>query len=180
METLVVGNVTLIHSAALTLAVIGSVTDLRSRRIPNHLVATGLALGLALNVQAAGFGGIASSLAGGVLGFTLFLPIFALGGMGGGDVKLMAAFGSLVGPIGVLRIALAAVLAGGLLALFAAWGSGRLMSTLNGVAALLWLWWCAGLRPSADLRLGNPSTLKIPYAVPIAAGTLVVALSHWS
>src|SRR5262249_42665906 len=119
-------------------------------------------------------------LGGAVLGLALFLPIFMLGGMGGGDVKLMAALGSLVGPMGVLGIALAAALAGGVLALFAAFWSGRLVSTLNGIAELLWLWWCAGVSPSPDLKLGNPATLKIPYALPIAAGTLFVALGHWS
>src|SRR5262245_2179308 len=171
---------TLINSSALILAAAGSVTDLRSRRSPNRLVVTGLVLGLALNVRAAGFAGIGSSLGGAVLGLALFLPIFLLGGMGGGDVKLMAALGSLVGPMGVLGIALAAALTGGVLGLFAAWWSGRLVSTLNGIVELLWLWWCAGVRPSPDLKLGNPATLKIPYALPIAAGTLFVALGRWS
>jgi len=171
---------TLINSSALILAAAGSVTDLRSRRIPNRLVVVGLVLGAALNARAAGLAGVGSSLAGGSLGLALFLPIFLLGGMGGGDVKLMAALGSMVGPMGIVRIALAAALAGGLLALMAAWWSGRLLSTLNGIAALLWLWWCAGIRPSPDLKLGNPSALKIPYALPIAAGTLFVALGRWS
>jgi prepilin peptidase CpaA len=43
--------------------------------------------------------------------------------MGGGDVKLMAAFGALLGPAGILSAALFAAIAGGVCALgFAIWG----------------------------------------------------------
>ncbi len=173
-------NVTLVSLAAFILAIAAGVTDLRSRRIPNRLVLAGLVLGLTLNTRAYGVAGLGSSLAGGGLGLALFLPFFLLGGMGGGDVKLLAALGSLVGPTDILKVALAAALAGGLLALAAAWWSGRLLATLNGVAGLLWFWLTTGVRPSPELSLANRTSLRIPYAIPIAAGTILVALGRWS
>lgn len=166
--------------AALALAAAACWTDLRTRRIPNALVLAGLAAGLALNGRDAGLAGAGTSLAGGAVGLALFLPFMILGGMGGGDVKLMAALGSLLGPTQVVRLALLTALAGGLLALLRAGREGRLGATLSGMAGLLRFWLHTGLRPSPDLNLSNPSTIRIPYAVAIACGMLAVALLPWS
>ena len=54
--------------------------------------------------------------AGATLGFAVFLVFYLLGGMGGGDVKLMAGFGSLLGPGAILWAAWIAAVAGGLMA----------------------------------------------------------------
>jgi len=54
--------------------------------------------------------------AGAAAGFLVFFVLHWMGGLGGGDVKLMAAFGALLGPAGVLTAALLAAVAGALLA----------------------------------------------------------------
>ncbi|MDQ6706950.1 MAG: prepilin peptidase [Acidobacteriota bacterium] len=46
----------------------------------------------------------------------LFLVFYLAGGMGGGDVKLMAGFGSLLGPAGVSKAAFLAAILGAILA----------------------------------------------------------------
>jgi prepilin peptidase CpaA len=46
----------------------------------------------------------------------MFLVFYLLGGMGGGDVKLMAGFGGLLGPSGILVATLFTGVVGGLLA----------------------------------------------------------------
>src|SRR5690348_3845619 len=72
--------------------------DVRTRRIPNALTAPMIAIGAVLNGVHAGMPGVAYSAAGLLLPIAiLFLP-FALGGIGGGDVKMMGAVGALVGP----------------------------------------------------------------------------------
>jgi prepilin peptidase CpaA len=176
----VLENVTLVSLSAFILAIAAGVTDLCSRRIPNRLVLAGFVLGLAFNTRAGGVAGLGWSLAGAGLGLALFLPFFLLGGMGGGDVKLMAALGSLLGPADISRVAVAAAFAGGLLALMVAWWSGRLLATLSGVTGLLMFWWSAGLRPSPELSLAERTSLRLPYAIPIATGTILVALGRWS
>jgi prepilin signal peptidase PulO-like enzyme (type II secretory pathway) len=52
--------------------------------------------------------------AGTLVGFLILLPFHWWGAMGGGDVKLMAAYGALLGPSGILLAALFAAVLGGL------------------------------------------------------------------
>src|SRR5262249_58939178 len=92
------------------------VTDLRARRISNRLTYTTAGLGLAIHAAAGGWGGLSWSAVGLLAGLAAFLLPFLLGGMGGGDVKLMAAIGALQGPQFVLLTAVYAGLAGGVLA----------------------------------------------------------------
>jgi len=167
------------YSAAIIIAAIACVTDLRSRRISNGLVLSGLAIGLSFNLLLGGLRGVGWSLLGGLLGLALFLPFFALGGMGAGDVKLLSCLGAILGPKDLIAVALGGALIGGALALVVAAVNGRLRSTLERVAELLAFWASGGLKPSPVLRLENPGTLKIPYAVPLAGGTLLVLLSRW-
>ena len=170
----------LIYSAAIIVAGIACFTDLRSRRISNRLVITGLVAGCFLNTLRGGWTSLGWSLAGALLGLALFLPFFALGGMGAGDVKLLACLGSILGPHDLVAVALVGALIGGVMALVVAAASGRLLATLRGIGQLFAFWISGGLRPSPVLNLGNPGALKIPYAVPVAAGTLAVLLSRWS
>ena len=169
-----------IYLAAIMIAGIACFTDLRSRRISNRLVLTGVAAGLVMNVSFGGWMGLGWSFVGGLLGLAIFFPFFALGGMGAGDVKLLSCLGAILGPQDLLAVALAGALIGGVMALALALTSGRLLSTLRGIAQLLAFWVAGGLKPSPIINLQNPGALKIPYAVPVAAGTLMVLLSRWS
>jgi prepilin peptidase CpaA len=167
---------TLVNVLALLLAAIGCASDLRARRIPNSIVLAGFVAGLTVNALIGGVTGVGSSLAGGAIGLALFLPFFVLGGMGGGDVKLMAALGSLVGPRDVVRLALAAAVVGGCFALVVAARNRRLRDVFRSTARLFAFWARSGLAPSPEQTLENPAALRIPYAVPILLGTLLVAL----
>ena len=100
-------------SIALGLGVAAVVEDLRRRRVPNWLTAGGAAGGLACAAWG-GRHGLAMAAAGLAVGFLLLLPFHWCGAMGGGDVKLMAAYGALLGPSGILLAALFATVFGGL------------------------------------------------------------------
>ena len=142
-----------------------ALADLRRGRIPNALTLGALALGIAVHGSVPGTGGgVVFALAGAAAGGGLFIVPFALGGMGGGDVKLMAAVGAWVGPSAVLWVALFAALAGGALALVhLAWRrSGVCLGRIPAdVAALL-----ASGRPAS--RVSGSRTL--PYAPAVALG----------
>jgi prepilin peptidase CpaA len=90
--------------------------DLRRGAISNWVNLTAIAGGLLYHSIHQGWRGLASSSGGAVLGFAVFLVVYAMGGMGGGDVKLMAAFGALLGPLGILTAAVLTSVIGGLMA----------------------------------------------------------------
>ena len=95
------------------LGVAAVVEDLRRRRVPNWLTAAGLAGGLGCAAWG-GWHGLGMAAAGTLVGFLILLPFHWWGAMGGGDVKLMAAYGALLGPSGILLAALLAAVLGGL------------------------------------------------------------------
>lgn len=102
--------------AALTVAL---VSDLWWRRLPN-LLTYGLALaGVAHAVWARGAAGAPASLLGAVLGMVLLYVPFRRGWIGGGDVKLLAAIGAWVGPLGAASVLLLGAIAAGVLSLVA-------------------------------------------------------------
>jgi prepilin peptidase CpaA len=108
-----------------------------------------------------------------LIGGGLFLLFFLLGGMGAGDVKLMAAVGCLVGLESLSRVLIATVLVGAALAVLLALYRGRLRQTIANVAALAVHYQENGLSPHDELSLENVLTLRMPYAVPIAVGCMV-------
>jgi prepilin peptidase CpaA len=129
--------------------------DLWRRRISNRTVAAGLAAGLALQVCSSGWlRGPLGWLSGAAAGFAVFLVFFLAGGMGGGDIKLMAALGSCVGAAQILQAAWLAAMCGGLLA-------GGYLS---------WTWLRRRRRPGGRAASSAPA---IPYAPAICAGVLL-------
>ncbi len=112
---------------------IACVTDVRSRRIPNVLTLGGAAAALVFHAVTAGGAGVGAATIGWLVGTAVFLPFFLLGGMGAGDVKLMAALGAWLGPAEAFAIAIYASLAGGVLALGVALATGYLRTALRNV-----------------------------------------------
>lgn len=75
-----------------------SVTDLSRRQIPNGLTFTICLFALSFGAHCDGAAGLQHALGGFAIAAGLFLALYAIGGVGGGDVKLAAGFGALVGP----------------------------------------------------------------------------------
>ena len=70
--------------AALLLGVLASGWDIRTRRVPNGLTLGFPAAAMVVHVATLGTPGVLSTAAGWAVGLVLFLPLFALGGDGGG------------------------------------------------------------------------------------------------
>lgn len=146
--------------------------DLRTRRIPNSLTFGGAAFALAYAFAVHGMRGLLVSSGGWLTGVAIFLPLFLLGGMGAGDIKLLACFGAWLGPRAALWIAIYAALVGGVLALAMALATGYLGQAGRNIMVLLAHWRSAGLKPVPGLTLEGSSGPRLPYAVPIAAGAV--------
>jgi len=106
----------MILAIAIVLGCAAAFDDLRRNAVSNWITVVALLAGLLYQGIRHGWAGLGLALAGALLGFAVFLVFYWLGAMGGGDVKLMAAFGALLGPSGIL---LAALLAAPIGALFA-------------------------------------------------------------
>jgi prepilin peptidase CpaA len=110
-------------TAPLALAVLllgtgaGALVDLRTRRVPNRLTLTLATVGLALAATGLGGVGVIAACAGAATGLLLMLPGYLFGATGGGDVKLLAAAGTLLGPGATVWAFVATLIAGGVLAL---------------------------------------------------------------
>ena len=149
------------------------VSDIRSRRIPNLLTFGAAVAAILFHGLTGGVQGLGHAALGWVVGAALFFPLFALGGMGAGDVKLMAAVGAWLGPAPAAWTALYAAIAGGAMAIGVALFRGYLRTAFRNIGHLLWSWWLAGVRPVPELTLDASRGPRLAYALPITVGTMV-------
>jgi len=161
--------------AVLVLMLIAAaVIDWRTFRIPNWLTIGGMTTGLILNTTLPMQTGLLWALAGLASGLVLLLPLYALGVMGAGDVKLMAAVGAFLGLPEVLFAVLASLIAGGIAAVaFSLYrrAFGRMAGNVAEIVQSMAFAVIAGQRP-ASVMAGRLSVGDLPYGVSIAAGTL--------
>jgi len=156
--------------AALSVA---TFTDLRDRRIPNWLVFPLMGAGVVVCSWTRGWHGFEQSLEGFGLGALVYGILFVIGGMGMGDVKLVAAVGAWIGPGQLLTAIVITGIVGGIMALGIALSGGFLKDVVRGAAAILLRWRKRGTQPDPQLVPGNLQAHKMPYAPAIAIGTLM-------
>lgn len=158
---------------ALTIGVIACVTDIRTRRIPNVLTFGAAAAALVFHGISGGLPGLQTAVFGWIVGTALFLPFFLLGGMGGGDVKLLAALGAWLGPGTAFWLAIYASIAGGVLAVVVALARGYLMTAFRNLRGLFVHWSIVGPRPLDSLTLEHGKAPRLAFAVPMLVGMMV-------
>jgi prepilin peptidase CpaA len=156
-------------------ALAGAVTDVHSARIPNRLTYTALPAALLLRTVLLGLSGLKSGAIGMVAAGGLFLLLYVLGAMGGGDMKLMAAVGAWVGSKQVMTLILAAALAGGVLAIGRIIFRNMLGETLRNTMRLIYYRFTSGLQPHPELNVQSPGSQRVPFGVAIAVGALSCA-----
>jgi prepilin peptidase CpaA len=150
--------------------------DLRYRRIPNWLTAGAAGLGLALNafLNHARAGMFKSSLIGFGAAFAIYFVLYALRAMGGGDVKLMAAVGAIVGWPNWFLLFLVTSILGGIMGLLMVILRKRLKATLFNVGFILNE--MKSGRPAyagrEELDVRSQKGMSLPHGTVIAIGTL--------
>jgi len=158
---------------AITVALVAVAFDLATRRIPNVLTFGAALAGIAGHAYVAGWSGAGGSFAGWLVGVAMFFPVFALGGMGAGDVKLLGGIGAWLGPSAVVWVGLFSGIAGGVMGLIVAAAAGYLPTALANVSGLLMYWRIMGPRPAPALTLATHRGPRLAYAVPVFAGLMV-------
>ena len=162
-------------------------------KVPNALtfplILSGWLLGVLHSfglLEAAGSGGIGASLVATALGFALLFPLYAIGGMGAGDVKMQMGFGAWVGSfygmravdgvhpgagwILVYAFCLAAVI-GGVLAVGMMVLRGQWKTNLNNTRSILGDLLGAGVAKASDRAAQRKSRMHLlPYGIPLCLG----------
>jgi prepilin peptidase CpaA len=154
-------------------ALVGSVFDVKSRRIPNFVTLPAFLFGLALHLALGGWRQLLTAFAAGIICGLVFLLFYLAGGMGAGDVKLITAVGCIAGMSHIAYLLVLTAISGGVMAIALALARGRLQETLANVGAIASHHSQEGLQPHPDLNLSNAATLRLPYALAIAGGSML-------
>jgi len=170
--------------------VASAVIDWWKFKVPNKLtfpvILSGWALGL-LHTSGlhpdVGQGGIGDALAGTAMGFACLIPMYAVGGMGAGDVKMTMGFGSWVGAYfglaggalwHILYAFCVGALVGGVIALGMIAVRRQFRQNLQHTRAILMDFMVSGsLRAIAtQANQRRPRWHRLPYGVPLCIGFL--------
>lgn len=148
--------------------------DLKVRRIPNWLIATGLANGLAVSALQ-GWDSVFQSLLGLAVGIGVLLLPFAMGWVGAGDVKLFGVLGAILGVAFLPRVFFYSAIVAGVIAI------GSLLSNKVQFFSFKQIWLDVRMaiismgkvfpQPVAQ-RAANAGG-SVPWGVAFAAGALI-------
>jgi prepilin peptidase CpaA len=167
--------------------VVAAVIDGWKLKVPNWLtfplILSGWGLGLVHNcggLAATGVGGVGAALAGTALGFLLLLPVYAIGGMGAGDVKMQMGFGSWVGAyfglgagLGIIFYAFClAALLGGVIALAMIAVRGQYRRNLANTREIVGDWFGSQSvgEVAGKAAQRKPRLHLLPYGIPLCLG----------
>ncbi|QYD71853.1 prepilin peptidase [Paraburkholderia edwinii] len=156
------------------LVIVAAVLDMRTRRIPNWLVATAFAAALPVQWMLHGAAdGLGIWFAGWLVGGLIFLPGYVVRAVGAGDVKLMAAVGAWFGMTGAIETAMIACAIGGVWALAAMLFKRRMKDGLSNTCSML-LSVTGGWRQVAQQgeAMRAVSVGRLPFGVAIALGAI--------
>jgi prepilin peptidase CpaA len=160
----------LVVTAIVAVTIAAAVVDLRTRRVPNWLTFGTAALGITMAMTHLDGVGVAGAFEGLLVGLLLMLPGHVIGRTGAGDVKLLAALGTLLGPKSIVMAFLYTAIAGGGLAVVVAMRRRRLRETLEGTATLV----CTGGANAGELERTSTNN-RFAYAPAIAVGAVIAA-----
>jgi prepilin peptidase CpaA len=151
-----------------------AVIDGRSLRVPNWLTFHFLACGLIFSFWKGGSALLLMSTLGAAVGLMTLLPLYSIGGMGAGDVKLMAGVGAWIGPWLTVWAFVSSAMAGTVIAAIMIVYSGELYRHLAMMHTIghevLTIRNPAALSERAAQR--KPTMKLLPYGIPIAVGTI--------
>lgn len=165
--------------ALIAFLVLATIEDVANRRISNLLTFSAAGVALTLQFVANDFHGLLFGLGGLAVGLGIFLPFFLLGGMGAGDVKMMAAVGAFLGPLPSLLATGLSLIAGAALGVAVLALRGASKETFKRYALGFLYLASTGQFTLTGALAGEAAHLRFPYAPAIAAGTLCAVYWLW-
>jgi prepilin peptidase CpaA len=152
----------------LAVALVSAFTDLTRGTIYNTVTYPAILVGVALQLWLHGGAGLPLALGGFAVGFFPAFVLWVLGGMGGGDAKLLGAIGAIAGPLVAIETLILAFLFGGLFALGKLAWHGRLFDSVLRIVRVLAGYVVPGLGRAAAAT--EPAlTVRFGVAICVAA-----------
>ena len=152
--------------------VVAAIIDGLKLKVPNWITFPMILSGWAVSAMSFGWVGLGWSLVGTAVGLGLLLPLYAIGGMGAGDVKLLAGVGAWVGATDTFYAFCVTAIVGGVIAVIM---SGRTWRKHYFQFLDIWNEIVTIRDPeklSAIAAERKSSMLLLPYGIPIAIGTI--------
>jgi len=164
---------------AAAFALTAGTTDFRYRKIPNWLTYPAIPVAVLLHWIFAGGHAALLSLAGAAIGFGVLLPFVLLGGLGGGDWKLVGALGAFFEPRRLVPVLILTFMINGIMALTLVLWKKRVGQTARNVGRITVAMF-KFRTPGPDLSIDSSNAEKVPFGIAAAIATLLyVAAQPW-
>ncbi len=170
--------------AAALIVLIAAGTDVWKFKVYNVLTFPALLTGLVASTCLGGWDGLRTALLGAALGLGLLIVFFAMGGVGAGDVKLLAALGAWLGPNMIYQVFIASALAAGLYAVVLLVLQGGVLTAFGRVAmigqkiVMMGPNLRADERVEVEVRRADRRRRLVPFAAMTCAGYFAM-LAFW-
>jgi prepilin peptidase CpaA len=158
-----------------TALIVAAAIDGWKLKVPNWLTFPFIVSGWIYSGWAFGWEGLGYSLLGTLAGLAMLLPLYAIGGMGAGDVKLLAGVGAWVWTTTTAYSFCLSAVIGGLIAVcMVLWKRGwekhqnQFLTIVNEIATIR-----QPEQLAAIAAQRKSSMLLLPYGIPIALGTIL-------
>jgi prepilin peptidase CpaA len=154
--------------------IVAAVIDGAILKVPNWLTFPFILCGWVHWTMQDGFSGLGWSLMGTFVGMLLLLVLRNVGGMGAGDVKLLAGVGAWLGTVVTLWAFAATAIVGGVMAAFMIWKSGQWHKHFAMAHQILHEWKTVRnpQKLAAIARERKPNMYLLPYGIPMAIGSI--------
>jgi prepilin peptidase CpaA len=167
-------------------ALIAGVTDVWKFKVYNLLTFPLLGAGLLYHAIHGGAAGLAGSFLGSLVAFALMVALYAIGGMGAGDVKFVAAIGAWLGLPLTLYVMMAGSIAAGLYALVLLVTAPSIREVWLNVQVLWIRLVCLGRhlgsedRVEAEVNRSDRRRRLIPFSAMMGVGLVATLVWLWS
>lgn len=156
------------------LLIVAAYIDGKQLRVPNWLTYPMVFSGLVYSSYAGGWAGLGDGMLGMLVGLACLLPLYAVGGMGAGDVKLLAGVGAWLGVTTTFYAFCVSTVVGAAMAVLMVLYN-RSVSKHYSQLLLILSEWMTIKNPRELSRIAagrKPSMLLLPYGIPICVGSI--------
>lgn len=155
--------------------IVAAYIDGKQLRVPNWLTYPMVFSGIIYNTCMFGWAGLWWSVVGMFVGLLCLLPLYAVGGMGAGDVKLMAGVGAWLGWAITLKAFAATAIVGAVMAVVMIWYKKSFVKHYGNLLTILHEWKTFYKDPRELSRRAaerKPTMFLLPYGIPICVGSI--------